>query len=299
MKHSQLAIFTNSPRCINVLETILKNNTAISIKVYLLLSNSLFNEKIKKKFSKKVEFIIFDSFVDKNFRSSYFANNFDFLIIPGFPKLIPNDVINHPKYGSINLHAGKLPKYRGGSPLNWQIINGETEIGISCIIPNSKFDQGNVLAKGKFFLKPKETIKDAHLKANKIFPNLVKISMNKLLLGSKGKKQASRGAGYFKQRKDQDGKINLNNSINTILNLIRAITTPYPGAFLYYNRKKIRVYQARKVSTNKIKKNILEKEIGKIVSIKKNNPIIICKNALLEIKSHNFKNKFILNSFFK
>ena len=53
MKHSQLAIFTNSPRSINVLETVLKNNTATSIKVYLFLSNRFFNKKIKKKFPEK------------------------------------------------------------------------------------------------------------------------------------------------------------------------------------------------------------------------------------------------------
>ena len=292
MKLLQLAIFTNNERSINIINKFLKLKKFNINKVFLLKSYHKFNSRITKKLNSKINFIKFGKFSDKKFKDIFFKSKLDFLIISGFPKLVSNKILKYPKYGSINLHAGKLPKYRGGSPLNWQIINGEKKIGISCIMPNSKLDQGNILAKDSFFLKKKEKINHAHIKANLLFPKLVIKSINKLLKGEKGIKQKSKNAKYFKQRNDGDGKIDLFKSVNNIYNFVRALSSPYPGAFLFYKKNKIRVYEVKI-----IKKKIKSKNIGQIINIKKNMPVITIKNGLVQILKHDFKKKFIINEY--
>ena len=77
------------------------------------------------------------------------------------------------KYGLLNCHAGKLPEYRGGSPLNWQIINNEKYFGISVIKINKDIDKGDIVKEKKFKLYTKYTIKDLHKIANNNFPILI------------------------------------------------------------------------------------------------------------------------------
>lgn len=294
MKKLRLAIFTNSKRSINVINFFLKQKDLSIENIYLLKSYKNFNKLIKKRFGKKVSFKAFDSFKNKTFLNNLYNKNLDFIIIPGFPKLIPNEIINYPKFGSINLHGGSLPKYRGGSPLNWQIINGEKKIGISCIKANSKFDQGNIINSKNFKLNKFETIKDAHEKANKIFPILTYNSIKRVFNGFKGKKQIQKMANYYKQRTDKDSRINLEDNIKNIFNFVRAITAPYKGSYLFYKNTKVRVH---KIKINSYKKNI--KEIGKIIKIKNNKPFVICKNGTIQLIKYESTKKILVGSFLK
>ena len=77
----------------------------------------------------------------------------------------PKELINAAKKNVINLHAGPLPEYRGGSPLNWQMINGENYIGISVIKMTKGLDSGPIYEKAKFKLKDKYNISDVHKKS--------------------------------------------------------------------------------------------------------------------------------------
>lgn len=74
-------------------------------------------------------------------------------IVAGFPIIFKKDMIGVPKYGTINCHAGPVPNYRGGSPLNWQIINGETQIWVSLLRMDEGLDTGPVIASTSFKLE--------------------------------------------------------------------------------------------------------------------------------------------------
>ena len=71
--------------------------------------------------------------------------NSDIFLIAGYPQIFEKKIFSLPKVMSINLHGGPLPEFRGGSPLNWQIINGRRKIGISLIKINSKIDGGKII----------------------------------------------------------------------------------------------------------------------------------------------------------
>ena len=155
-------------------------------------------------------------------------------------------LINSAKYGTLNMHAGPLPFYRGGSPLNWQIINGEKKIGISIIKMSKGIDTGPVLDEKFFVLKKNDDIQNVHNKANSLFPKMMFNSIKKIIKPNffflkKNAKKIS----YFKQRKYEDGLINWKKLKNyEVFNFIRAITKPYPGAFtMNSKRQKIFIYK--------------------------------------------------------
>ena len=95
------------------------------------------------------------------------------MITAGWPLIFPQALIKASKFGTINLHAGKLPTYRGGSPLNWQIIEGNKNIFISIIKMTKKIDAGPIYNTRKILLNSNENIKDLHDKVNKIYPYMV------------------------------------------------------------------------------------------------------------------------------
>ena len=93
-------------------------------------------------------------------------------IVAGFSKIFGEKLINLPRLGTLNLHGGPVPKYRGGSPLNWQIIKGEKKIGISIIKMNELIDGGEIIKIKYFKLENNDDISVVHNKANKLFASM-------------------------------------------------------------------------------------------------------------------------------
>ena len=208
-------------------------------------------------------------------------NKIDFNLICGFPYLFDNKLINSPKYKTVNMHAGRLPHYRGGSPLNWQIINGEKFIYLSLININKNLDSGEIILEKKFRLKNSYDIKKVHSIANNLFPKMAFKALNKIIKNSnlKFKKQNNIYAKYFKQRKESDGKIIWNKKAKKIYNLIRAITLPYPCAFTFDDKKnKIKILKS-KLTNLKLKK---DEKIGKIF-FKRNKIFVNCLDKKIEL----------------
>ena len=129
-----------------------------------------------------------------------------------------------------------MPKYRGGSPLVWQIINNEKEIGLSIIKINEQIDGGSILSKAKFKNLKSHNIDIVQKKANKLFLKLTLKAITKLQNKNKLKIQP-KSLSYFKQRNDKDGFIDFAKSSNDVYNFVRAQSYPYKGAF-FFNKKR-------------------------------------------------------------
>ena len=214
------------------------------------------------------------------------------ILVGGFPYILKKKVFALPKIGSINLHGGPLPKYRGGSPLNWQIINNEKYIGLSAIKINEGIDTGEIILQKKFKLKLNDDINSVHKKANKIFPLLAKEAIKKLKNKVQLRSQTKKNNTYFKQRSKKDGKIKIDRASSfKTFNLIRAITKPYPGAFCFDDYGKEVILYKSSLCKN-YKKN---QKIGQII-IKNKFPIIKLKRGCLRIlkSSRKLKNNEIL-----
>ena len=125
-----------------VLDVLILNNFKIP---KVILGKKEDFDLFKDKKYENLEITFQNNINDKYFVDSLYNLQFDYLIMSGFRQILKKNILNTPKKGTINLHAGKLPEYRGGSPLNWQIINGEEYAYISTILTDLGIDTGNLL----------------------------------------------------------------------------------------------------------------------------------------------------------
>lgn len=148
----------------------------------------------------------------------------------GWPKRLAADELFWPVWGWVNCHAGPVPHYRGGSPLNWQIIEGNSLLGVSVLKMTTGIDDGPVLAEQTFTLLPHEDISHAHAKANALFAGMVPKVLDAIAADEQPERKQSGGT-YWHQRDDGDGEIDWNWKAERVHNFVRALTRPYPGAW--------------------------------------------------------------------
>jgi methionyl-tRNA formyltransferase len=277
----RLVIFLNGIRGIEVVKYLKKKKYIIDLVVV---------EKRKTIKILKNKFYIKKIYYSKNINSNYkflqdFKNNI--FISAGFSKIFSKNIIKIPNF-FLNLHAGKLPKYRGGSPLNWQIINNEKYYGISIIKVKSGIDTGDIYGEKKIKLKLNDNILSVHKKVNLEFPKLLYIVLEKIIKKRiKLLKQNNRKAIYWHQRSDLDGYIDFKNKkAIEVYNFIRALNHPYKGAWaLTDSFKKVRILKV-KLQKYKIKGNP-----GHIFFLKGKGLNVVCKDRAIQILSYKFDGK--------
>ena len=176
----------------------------------------------------------------------------DFIFSFYYRNLLGKELLAIPKKGAINLHGSLLPKYRGRCPINWAVLNGEKEAGVTLHFMTEKPDAGDILAQEKFPIGPDDTALDVHQKAAKAAAVLLKKALPKLKKGTlKGIPQDNEKSTYYGGRKPADGVIDFNKSAAEIRNLVRAVTRPYPGAFAFLGEKKYLFWQVSEVKAAK------------------------------------------------
>lgn len=266
--------FFNGDRGLEILKLFVNKEFKI---IRVFLSKKFLRPKILKKIPKKIKVSIIDNLKNNNITNA--LKSTDVALCCGFPLIFPKSLLKLPKIGFLNCHAGKLPKYRGGSPLNWQLINCEKKFGISVIKLNNKIDAGNICAERNFIIKDNYNINDLHRIANKSFPQMVMTSIKKLNNKEKLKRQ-SKTIKIWKQRTFMDSKFHFESkSFFEADRFVKALQNPYPNAFIYFNYKK---YKIVKIIKTKVKLNP-----GKI--LRKS------KNLYLGLKDCTVKAKFKFN----
>lgn len=272
-KEIRITLFTNNLRGISCLKYLIKKRVQIT---NVVISKKNLNPKVVVFLKKnKIKFINI-----KNLKSEKVLKILDKTelgLICGFPHIFKEFQFNIPKYGLINLHAGKLPKYRGGSPLNWQIINNEKYFGISVIKINEGIDTGDIIFEKKFKLLNKYKIEDLHRIANNFFPRLLYKSIFKVISRKKLKKQDERKANYFKQRKPEDSLINpTGTTFKQLTLLLRAMSNSYPSPYMIHKNKKIII---KKIKISKSNLNFKSENI----LISSNKIFIKLKDKIIKI----------------
>ncbi len=190
----------------------------------------------------------------------------DLQIIVAF-RMLPESVWNMPQYGTINLHASLLPAYRGAAPINWAIINGETETGVTTFFIDDKIDTGAILLQDKIAITPDETAGTLHDKLMDIGSRLVVRTIELIATESyKTQKQPDKAPSLAPKIYKDTCRIDWKQSVTTIYNKIRGLS-PYPVAWTYLQIDSdvfpIKIYKARKECIAP------KHKIGDIVSTKK------------------------------
>ena len=275
LKKLKICLFFVNYRGVSVLNYLQKKKLNIT---HIFLGKKYLNKKIINEVKKtKISFDLIKNLKNKKIYK-HLKYKADLSIICGFPYIFKNQLIKLNNYGILNCHAGKLPNYRGGSPLNWQIINNEKYIVISVIKIDEGIDTGDIVNEKKFRLLKKYTIKDVHQIVNTKFPILVYNSIKRIVDGKKLKKQKNKYSKYYNQRKVEDSKINFKKmSFKELDCFIRALNDPYPNAYFHFKNKIVKV--------QKIKFEKINLKPGKI-KIFNNNFYVGCKKNAVKLVNY-------------
>jgi methionyl-tRNA formyltransferase len=162
----------------------------------------------------------------------------DLIVVIAFGQKIGNDLVNLPPKGAINVHASLLPKYRGAAPINWAIINGETETGISIITLAEKMDAGLVLAQAQTRIGPDETADQLHERLGKLAAPLLLKTIDQIADGTAVYAEQDHSKATFAPKlKKTDGFIDFAEPADVLARKIRGLW-PWPGASADYLSKK-------------------------------------------------------------
>ena len=190
-----------------------------------------------------------EKFKDENFINSLKEIDADVFVVVAF-RILPEEVYSLPKHGAFNLHGSLLPKYRGAAPIQWSLINGDKETGLTTFFLKSKVDTGNMILQEKIAIDEDDNFGTLHDKmsdagSDLVLKTLVKISKNDVLEREQDDKLASPAPKITKET----CKINWEQDGNSIHNLVRGLS-PFPGAFFILGEKTYKVYKTKIVEKN-------------------------------------------------
>jgi len=168
----------------------------------------------------------------------------DLIVVVAFGQILPRSLLDIPAYGCVNVHASLLPFYRGAAPINWVLINGETETGVTIMLLDEGMDTGDMLRQEKLSIMPTDTVATLHDRLAQSGARLLGEALDQR--GSAGwtrLPQDHAKATYAPLLKKEDGLILWQKSAREILNQIHGMN-PWPGCFTYFNGKLLKVFAA-------------------------------------------------------
>ena len=176
----------------------------------------------------------------------------DAIVVVAFGQILPKSILEIPRYGCVNIHASLLPKYRGAAPIQWAVIDGERESGVTTMFMNEGLDTGDMLEKEAVTLDPKETGGSLHDKLSAIGGRLILSTLKGLEDGTlKGTPQTDEGTCYAKMLKKSLGDIDWTMDAAAIERLIRGLN-PWPSAYTCLHGKTLKIWDG----------DVLEREYG-------------------------------------
>lgn len=168
----------------------------------------------------------------------------DVYVVIAFGQILSKAVLELPKYGCINIHASLLPKYRGAAPIQWCVIDGERETGITTMMMDVGLDTGDMLEKAVIPIEEKETGGSLHDKLSMAGGDLILSTLKKLEEGTLVRTpQTDEGTCYAKMLTKSLGDIDWNQGAVSIERLIRGLN-PWPSAYTMWNGKTIKIWAA-------------------------------------------------------
>ncbi len=187
--------------------------------------------------------------------------NPDLVIVASYGKIIPKEILEIPRYGCLNVHGSLLPKYRGPSPIQTAILNGDKETGVTIILMDEKIDHGPIISNSKFQIpNSKITYQELSQKLAQLGAKLLIQTIPKWIKGEiKPRSQDESKASCTKILKREDGKIDWSKPAQKIERQIRAFN-PWPGAFTFIKHKgKVLRVKILKADISKEDKLIIKK----------------------------------------
>ncbi len=227
---------------------------------------------------------------NENFIQELKSLQADLQIVVAF-RMLPEVVWNMPPLGTINVHGSLLPDYRGAAPINWAIINGEIETGVTTFKLKHEIDTGDILLQEKIVIEEHENAGELHNKmkivAAKVLVKTVKGLIEKFVTETPQKlvkidKKAPKIS-------TETCLINWNKPVDKVYNLIRGLS-PYPAAFTTLQGKNLKIFSCKKIKTP------INEEVGSYKTDYKTYFKFVCIDGFIEIEELQMEGKKKMNS---
>lgn len=223
----------------------------------------------------------------------------DVYVVIAFGQILPKAVLELPKYGCINIHASLLPKYRGAAPIQWCVIDGERETGITTMMMDVGLDTGDMLEKAVIPIEEKETGGSLHDKLSMAGGDLILSTLKKLEEGTLVRTpQTDEGTCYAKMLTKSLGDIDWNQDAVSIERLIRGLN-PWPSAYTMWNGKTIKIWAADVIAGREAAEFLSESGVpaetgtapGTVVCSDKRGLVVCTGGGLLSIRELQMEGK--------
>lgn len=204
----------------------------------------------------------------------------DFFVTFAFGQLLSQEVLDIPKFCTINLHASLLPKYRGANPIQWSIINGDKETGITTMKTVKKMDAGDICLTDKIQITENMSVPELVQSISEKSPDLIYETLKKIYNGELTSiVQNEEEVTFAPKFTKEDGLVDFNLSVNEFHNKVRGLQ-PWPNAYLCRDGKNIQILE-----TNLSKMSISGAKQGEILFVNKDGLTVACSDGAILIKS--------------
>ena len=219
----------------------------------------------------------------------------DLIVTCAYGQIIPESILNYPKYGCLNIHPSLLPKYRGGAPVHRAVMNGDKETGVCLMEMVKAMDAGRVYACEKVQIGEDMTTAELNIELEKVSSYMITEYLPKYLKGELEGKVQNEDEVVFAPNiaKEEEQLFFKHEDINTIYNHIRGLID-WPIAYGLLEGKRVKIYKARKTECDH------DHEIGKIINIANDTMNVACSGGILHIYELQYegKNKMDAKSFY-
>jgi methionyl-tRNA formyltransferase len=173
----------------------------------------------------------------------------DIIVVVAYGKIIPPSLLKIPEFGCVNVHASLLPGYRGAAPIQWALINGDRNTGVTTMLMDEGLDTGDILLKEELEIYEEDNAQTLSGRLSQLGASLLIRTLWGLKDGSVRPVPQSGKPTYAPPLKKEDGRIRWSLPARDISNLIRG-TYPWPGAYCFLKREKINILKAKEVDDN-------------------------------------------------
>ena len=219
---------------------------------------------------------------DENVLSELKELNPDIIITAAYGQLVPETILEIPKYKCINVHGSLLPKLRGGEPIQYSILEDHGKTGITIMYMVKKLDAGDMISKVEVDILDSDNYESLHDKLSIAGRDLLKETLPNIFTGNIApEKQDDSLATFARNILREDEKIDWNKSARQIFNQIRALD-PTPGAFTYLDENVLKIWNSEVVD---LEENFSSKKVGTIIKQDKKHIYLLCgENTVLKVK---------------
>lgn len=208
----------------------------------------------------------------------------DLIVIADYGKIIPQTILDIPKFGAFNIHPSLLPLYRGPSPIESTILNNDKETGLTIMAVDKEMDHGPIIYQEKIYIEKNDNLISLRQKLAELGGKLIIKSIEDLSRGNlKTKEQNHIAATYCRIIKKEDGKINWQKSAQELENQIKAFIE-WPTSYCFWTDEKNKIIRLKILKAETITENNIKKTPGEIL-IKEKKLLISCGKDYLFLES--------------